>query len=132
MVADHRVELGKVHPLFKGQWVEIKPFLSYAERAYLDQAGLESMTVPRDGKGDASLKIDARAGSAAWFETCITGALLLPWDHEAQSFTGDPLPLGRLAIYHPSAHPDLIERTVIAVREYYEEQSLDFPEEDES
>ena len=114
MVAEpHTIDMGEVHSGWAGQWVKIKPYLSYAADQSIEAAKYQISVAKGEDRGE--VQIAGLGMACAMADHCIVEWNLLDYE-------GTPLPQGRQGIMHELASRDLIDQMIGQINDFYESQ----------
>ena len=117
MVAEpHTIDMGAVDDSWAGQWVKVKPYLSYSSDQAMEAARYE-ISVGR-GEERGLVQIAGVRLACAMADHCIVEWHLLDYE-------GKPLPQGRQGILHELAPRDSIDQMIGQVNDFYESQRLE-------
>lgn len=117
----HRIELKEFHESWDGQWVEIKPWMSFASSARLEVVKTSTPVIGDmetfAGIGDgAEMKIDVTINAAEYAATMID-LQVLRW--HVVGHDGEPLPDGRMGVLSDVAPIDVIDVIVEEMDKFY-------------
>ena len=112
MPEPHVIQMGDIWEGWDGQWVRIKPWMSYADDQLIEAAGVQASMASAK---DSAITIGVRSVEAAvaWVELQVEDWNLLDYE-------GQPIERSRAGIESKSTPPDLIDQAIGAISDYYE------------
>ena len=127
-MSKHRIELGELHDSWQGQWVDIKPWMSYSASALIEASqfhtpvvgSVEYFSNVSDG---GEVKIDVEATPVAYASAMISQQVV---DWHVLGYDGEALPLGRPGVVSDMAPIDVIDVIVEQMKAYYDAQRPNF------
>ena len=122
MVATHTIELGELWDGWDGQWVKIKPWMSFASEKRIAHGAVSASHSLQPDDDDKKLEfiVDSLRVTIAYVQEQIVEWNLLGYD-------GEPLPQGRAGVMSDVAPPRLIDAVIDAAGDFYEAQSPPLP-----
>lgn len=111
MVDGHTIELGELWEGWRGQWVKVRPRLSYARQQAMEAVLTEEL--PADHPA-------ADVPRMVRFNAEVCDQAVLEW--RLLGHDGEPLPQGIEGIMHDEAPPDLFAKMFRAIANFYGEQ----------
>ena len=112
MPEPHVIQMGEIWDGWDGQWIKIKPWMSYAASQAVEAAGVDA-SMSAGGERKVTLGITSVDAAAAWVKHQVLEWHLL--DHEGNEI--DATPDG---IAGETVPPDLIDQAIGAISDYYE------------
>lgn len=111
MVDGHTIDLGELWEGWRGQWVKVRPRLSYAR-----QQAMESVLIDDVADDDPVANVPRMVR----FNCEVTDQAVIEW--HLLGHDGEPLPQGVEGIMHEEAPPDLLAKMFREIANFYGEQ----------
>ena len=117
----HRIELGDFYEGWRGQWVEIKPWMSFAAAGQIEASRFEApVEATAEGLQNAMAGGEMRIGFAPTpvkYAATLLGLQVLRWN--VLGYDGEPLPVGRPGVMSDLAPIDVIDVIVAEADKFY-------------
>lgn len=117
----HRIELGDFHEGWAGQWVNVKPWMSFAASAKIDASRFDRSVVGKadDFADDNDVAVNVKVNTVE-YSAILIDLQVLDWN--VLGYDGEPLPAGRAGVLSDLAPVDVIDVVVAQMSDYYEAQ----------
>ena len=117
----HRIELGEIYDGWDRQWVEIKPWMSFAASARIEAkrfaaSGIGGVEDIRANREDAQISVGVEASPAEYAAELIDQQVL---DWHVMGYDDQQLPRGRVGVLSDMAPVDVIDVIIQKMEEYY-------------
>ena len=110
----HVIELGKLWAPWDGQWVRIKPHISYAEKLFIDSAAAQ-VSMNTGDKTTMNVTLRGVETAVATVQRCV-----LEW--HLLDITGELIPANRKGITGENVPHDLMDQVIGEITDFYEAQ----------
>lgn len=118
--SSHTIEMGDVWEGWQGQWIKIKPYLSYAQQVTIEAKQVKTTIQSTTTKGASEVAQAQVEASAVESMALLCEVAVVEWN--LQGYDGTVLPVGRLGVISPLAPFDLLDQAYGEIRDYYDSQ----------
>ena len=121
----HRIDLGAIHPDWEGQWADIKPWMSYANSAFIasKRADVPMMGTLESFQGRGEVRVDVTT-TAAEYACAMVTRQVLNW--HILGYDGEPLPAGRAGVLSDATPVEVMDVLIDEMNTYYESLKPNF------